>query len=265
VLTQGYSLLHRVGDIAGQAHALRGLAMATLETGDLAAADSHLRNVEVLQHRLGDASALAWTEHDRARLALDAERPDDAARLFAASLDRFRQLGQELGAAWAINGLGRAQAALGHPAAAAASFEAALAAFRRLEHPRGTAWSLYNLAWLRTEDDPRQSWSMLAEALTLFRSLAYEAGIAASVVAAARLLVELDPGTGALWLGMVAATPPCSAVDARRSDRVTESVRARLGAFRFNAAWARGAALDATERDAAVTALLEPRGLALAA
>jgi predicted ATPase/DNA-binding XRE family transcriptional regulator len=265
VLHNARRLLHDIGDRPGEAAALQQLAMAQLEIGDGAAAELALTEAQILQEQLGDALGIAWTEHDRARLALDADRPLEAAQLFDQCVDQFERLGHDSGLAWSLHGLGRAHLALGDTASALRLFDRGLQAFRTLGHPRGVAWALYNLAWLFSEAQCDQVWTLLAEAIGIFRDQRCEPGLATSLLACARLTVESEPRVAARWLGMASTMQLCSAVDRLRADALAEAAREQLGASAFQLVWTIGCALSPAEREAEFAQLIQPRALALAA
>jgi predicted ATPase len=265
LLRNARRLLHEIGDRPGEATALQQLAMAQLETGDAAAAELALSEAQILQQQLGDAIGIAWTEHDRARLALDAQRPLEAAQLFGQCVDQFERLGHDSGLAWSLHGLGRAYLALGDTASATRLFERGLEAFRTLGHPRGVAWALYNLAWLFSEAPGDRVWTLLAEAIGIFREQRCEPGLATSLLACARLIVGSEPRIAARWLGMASTMQLCSAVDRLRADALADAARGLLGASSFQLSWTTGCALSPAEREAEFAQFIQPRALALAA
>jgi predicted ATPase/DNA-binding XRE family transcriptional regulator len=265
VLRNARRLLHEIGDRPGEAAALQQLAMAQLETGDAAAAELALSEAQLLQQELGDAIGIAWTQHDRARLALDADRPLEAVQLFEQCIDQFERLGHDSGLAWSLHGLGRARLALGDTGSAQRLFERGLAAFRTLGHPRGVAWALYNLAWLFSEAQCDQVWTLLAEAIGIFRDQRCEPGLATSLLACARFTVDSEPRVAARWLGMASTMQLCSAVDRLRADALAEAAREQLGASSFQLLWTIGCGLSPAQREAEFAQLVQPRALALAA
>jgi predicted ATPase len=265
VLHTARRLLHEIGDRSGEAAALQQLAMAQLETGNAAAAELGLSEAQHLQEQLGDTLGIAWTEHDRARLALDTDRPLEAAHLFCECVDQFERLGHDGGLAWSLHGLGRAHLALGDSDSAKRLFERGLQAFRALGHPRGVAWALYNLAWLHADTHIDQAWTMLAEAIGIFREQRCEPGLATSLLGCARLTVGPEPRVAARWLGMASTMQWCSAVDGVRADALAEAAREELGAASFQLSWTMGSALSQAQRDAEFVQLIQPRALALAA
>jgi hypothetical protein len=175
---------------------------------------------------MGDAPGVAWTEHDLARLGLDAGRFDEAAALFQRSLDHFRASGHSIGVAYAVGNPGRTQLMLGEVKSAARCLDEALAWFRTIGHERGEAWTLCNLAWLDAERDRAETaWTWLVRALNIFAAQSYALGRALCAVVAARLIVRDQPRFAARLLGMADQLQMLSATDRLRSDQVRAILR----------------------------------------
>jgi predicted ATPase len=256
-LTEGRAALEDALERAdGQRPALRapalyGAGVLALRQGDHAAARALSEESLVLYREIGDKRGAARTLHVLGSVAMGERRYDEARALFEESEPLTREVGDLHLLAITVLDLGDVALNQGLYERAAQSFEDSLAIFREIADIDGTAIALYNLGSVALHlGQIERAPALLAESLGLFRELGYREGIAysleglAAVAAehgdaedAARLLGAAD----ALSEAMSAALEPA---ERDRHNRTVETVRARLGAEGFAAAWERGRAMD---------------------
>ncbi|MGW5556518.1 AfsR/SARP family transcriptional regulator [Micromonospora sp. NPDC003944] len=139
----------RRGDLAGQALAHRGLAIACTWSGDHEAAHRHYRRDLELYGELGDDTGRAHTHigvswvlarQGRLRAALDETR---------VALDLYRAAGYRVGQAKALNNLGWMHARLGEPEPALHCCQAALRLHEETGDRHGAALTWDSLGYVR--------------------------------------------------------------------------------------------------------------------
>ncbi|MFY1620310.1 BTAD domain-containing putative transcriptional regulator [Micromonospora sp. WMMD736] len=139
----------RRGDLAGQAQAHRGLAIACTWSGDHEAAHRHYRRDLELYRELGDDTGRAHTHlgvswvlarQGRLRSALDETR---------VALDLYRAADYRVGQAKALNNLGWMHARLGEPGPALQCCQAALRLHEETGDRHGAALTWDSLGYVR--------------------------------------------------------------------------------------------------------------------
>ena len=167
----------QVGDLSGQAAALRNLGIVRRLTSDFPAAaqalEHALASYRDLDDRLGQASTLRELG---IVLALTDDFPG-AARALEQALDIHRDLGDRLGQADTVRDLGEVRRVTGDYPAAAHAVEQALGLYRDLGDRVGQADALNKLGAVRwaTGDYPAAA-RTLEQALDLYRDLGNRVG-----------------------------------------------------------------------------------------
>ena len=110
------------------------------------------------------------------------DKPDEALRNYAQSLEIKRAIGDKRGVAVSLNETAQAQVALGQPTAALASYNEALQIRRDIGDKLGVADTLMDLGNLYSDrGDQDQSLKLYKEALQIYRDLGNELGQANSL------------------------------------------------------------------------------------
>ncbi|MEU8814625.1 tetratricopeptide repeat protein [Actinoplanes sp. NPDC048796] len=169
-----HSLAHtaaeRVGDLAGQGHALTDLGTALWRLGQGGpAADSHRRAVELFR-RTGDPVGQARALLNLGVVMTQLGRYREAADHFGRALVLYRQSGDPLGEGRALARVGYIEQTLGHHEEAAEHFARALALCRANGDRMGEGSSLISLGEAETELGRHEpAGEHLFEALALFQ------------------------------------------------------------------------------------------------
>jgi tetratricopeptide (TPR) repeat protein/transcriptional regulator with XRE-family HTH domain len=137
----------RLGDLALQARAVRGLGRACTELGALEDARDHFRRALDLDRQLGNDVGQANTYLALARVAEYLGRYDEALGHARQALDLLRAADDTAGQARALNGLGWFHAQAGSYQEALACCEEALALYQRTEDRRGEATTCDSLGY----------------------------------------------------------------------------------------------------------------------
>lgn len=146
-LGESASLFHREGERSGEALALISLALAHLGTRqpDVARAGEALDASLELFRDAGDDWGVAMTLVTQGRVALLAQDVHAAVARFNESLAAAQRQGDDLGATIALHHLGWAEVLVGDFAVARDCFEESLAISARLRHDEGVAYGLEGL------------------------------------------------------------------------------------------------------------------------
>jgi predicted ATPase len=224
---EALTLFRQLGDTLGIARTAHLLGDTASDVGDYARATALLEEGLELFEQLGDAGSASNMLNDLGVVARRQRELDRAASLFEASLARARVAGTDLGVARTLSNLG-------HVAADQHDFPRAIALYREslelqaeVGDIRGTAWSLERIPALPA------AWQWPEQAAQLF-------GAADAARDAAGLPL---PPAGRDWY-----------------DRAVDELQSRLGAERFQAAWAAGRALPLSQAIAAGLALVDELG-----
>jgi non-specific serine/threonine protein kinase len=193
---------------------------------------------------LGDLGLVAYHEGDYAA----------AGEAFRESLALYRQYGLKDRVAGALNGLGDLALLAGQQEHATALYAESLALWRELRGNPGIASALHKLGQVaRSTGDTRRARALYAESLTLQRDLGNKQGIGECLAGLAGAAAETgQPERAARILAASAALlqtigVPLAPVDQAALTRDMDTVRDRLGAVAWNAAWTAGSALSTDE------------------
>jgi predicted ATPase/DNA-binding CsgD family transcriptional regulator len=248
-------LLHRhLADERGAALALNNLGVVAQFRRDYARAvelhQESLRLFRIANDAAGVAVALV-TLGTMAQLRGD---HDQALALCEESVARFRQLGDRHGVASALSNLGNVAWASDQPETAAACYQEAIALFRELGDRRELAAALRNLATTaRDGGDHRQAVERARESLELYRELGDGGGVLACLAilvdafaagAQDEMAVRLLGAIGAMRRQMDVSA---ELAGGRDYDPLVATLRERLGADTFVAAWESGSAMAPDE------------------
>jgi DNA-binding SARP family transcriptional activator/tetratricopeptide (TPR) repeat protein len=173
----------RLGDVAGQARAHRGIGGALARLGHQDDADRHHHRALRLYHEAGDLTGQGRTH---LHLGLSAERRRQLSEAVDHGLrarDLFRTGGNENGHACALNYVGRFYARLGDPQPGLAYLEEALARFDKLDDRDGqaSAWDTIGYAHHQLGDHAR-AMACFHHALDGYRGLGDRCGEAEALV-----------------------------------------------------------------------------------
>ena len=238
---------------SARVRALHGAAVMASSTSDPETAEKRAEEARDLARTLGDAWGEAYAGYMLGIAA--AERKDWSAALpfFEASLDAFRELGDDHYVLLAGDGIAWVSRMLGDRERSKRLHEETLAYARASGDPGVVALQLFQLAEFATEEGrPHDALAMLREALILNRDEGFVEGIAevlvvmastlqavgapaaavALLAAAARLREEIGGGFG--WVG-------------DEIERVRGSLRDLLGDAAFESGWERGRSLSTDE------------------
>ncbi len=140
--------LARAGDVETPARArtLLGAAKLSFLECDYPAAERLLDQCNELARRLGESRVLATTLHMQGSIAREQGYYDGAMDLHVASLELWRELGDEGGVARSLNYLAFSSWLRGDLVGAAGHGADTFARFQALEDREGMAWSLLNQA-----------------------------------------------------------------------------------------------------------------------
>jgi DNA-binding SARP family transcriptional activator/tetratricopeptide (TPR) repeat protein len=139
----------RLGDVAGQARAHRGLAGAYIELDECDTAYGHLDRALELYHAMGDATGEAHAHYNLAQVCERQQRYAAALDHARQALERYRAVGHGAGAANALNNAGGYHAKLGEYDEALARCTEALALLQEVGDRYGEATAWDNLGQLR--------------------------------------------------------------------------------------------------------------------
>jgi non-specific serine/threonine protein kinase len=246
-------------DQATRARLLNAAGLVARRRGELERATAWLEESLALRRAEGHIPGVASALVNLGNIAFDQAEYDRAARLYQESLQLYRSVGDRDGTAVALNNVAIALRELGDLEQAVALHDECLALRRELGDRNGIAQAVENLGRAALEQgDHRRAAALLHEGLTLWRELRDRGPIPLAledIGRAAAMHGELIRAAR-VWGAAEAmrtrlGTPMPHHRKARYSVAVAE-VRARLGAPRFDEAWAAGAALgtDAAIDDA---------------
>jgi predicted ATPase len=174
-----------------------------------------------------------------------------AIELYTAALTIYRKNGNQLGAARALNNLGTVSQRQGDQQQAKRFYEDSLALFRGLQDHQSTAILLRNLGEIELQlANYAQALDYYTEGLTLHQSMGDKGGIATSLEGLANIAAQQDRMESAvrLWsaadLLREAANIQHEPSERAAHQQVVADTQARIGAARWNAAWAAGRAMS---------------------
>jgi len=238
---------------SARVRALHGAAVMASVTGDPETAAKRAAEAREMARALGDAWGEAYAEYMLATAAT--ERKDWAAALpsYEASLEAFRELGDEHYVLVASDAIAWVSRELGDRERGRRLHEETLARARASGDHGVVALQLFQLAeYAREAGRIDDAFAMLREALVLSRDEGLPEGMAEVFVVMARTLEAI---------GAPARAPELLAAAARLRDeigggsgwvgedieRLRASLRASLGDAAFEAAWERGSRLSSNE------------------
>jgi tetratricopeptide (TPR) repeat protein len=278
-ITRGYlaegsrwleTCLRSAGTSAARPRALRGLAILSMERGQIDRAAEAAEEALALDRATGDEDGAAQSMGILADVV--AFRGDLAAAegLYGQAAELARRRGNLLELAITLYNLGHLTRLEGELPRAADRFEEALAIFREVGDAVGEAAVLQGLVEVASESGAyERAFSFLQASIELLKEIRYVSGLLGSLATSAGLLAKLDEGESAarLWgayhvlseeIGREAAHP----LEAAARDEATGAVREALGDRLFERAWEEGGRLTldqavafALERDPAQTRL----------
>ena len=160
----------RLGNVEAEGRALRHLANATIQMGDLDEADKYLQRALTLFEGLGDAAAQATAHMNLSLLRERQERIKESNDHAAQALRLFRAAGHRVGEGIALNSLGYGYALLGEFPAALEHCHQALELDRANGHRKGEAHTADSLGFIYGRlGDHVQATRWFGHALGLFR------------------------------------------------------------------------------------------------
>jgi tetratricopeptide (TPR) repeat protein/transcriptional regulator with XRE-family HTH domain len=160
----------RLGSVEAEGRALRHLANASIQMGDLDEADKYLQRALTLFEGLGDAAAQATAHMNLSLLRERQERIEESNDHAAQALRLFRAAGHRVGEGIALNSLGYGYALLGQFPAALEHCHQALALDRANGHRKGEAHTSDSLGFIYGRlGDHVQATRWFGHALGLFR------------------------------------------------------------------------------------------------
>jgi hypothetical protein len=249
-LEESAALERRLGDGAGLARSLGGLARVAQRQGEPAprVRGWHEEGVTAAR-RAGDAHALAFALAGLG-LALGPDEPARARALLGESLALFREAGDAWFSSVSMNALAGVLRAAGAPAEARPLYEAALAIRRAAGDRHGAAIVLHNLGQLALlAGDSGRAAACFREGLALARAVGDRHCLAWCLAGQAGAVAPGQPARAARLLGaaaphLAAGTTSLHPPDPAARDRTLATVRRALGGAAFAAAWAAGQALS---------------------
>ena len=160
----------RLGNAEAEGRALRHLANASIQMGDLEDADRYLRRALTLFEGLGDTAAQATAHMNLSLLRERQERIEESNDHAAQALRLFRAAGHRVGEGIALNSLGYGYALLGEFPAALEHCQQALELDRANGHRKGEAHTADSLGFIYGRlGDHAQAARWYGHALGLFR------------------------------------------------------------------------------------------------
>jgi predicted ATPase/class 3 adenylate cyclase len=233
-----------------RARALSGIALLSLDTGDVPALMRGAQEALELYLKFGDDWGAAVAGFQLGHAYLDSGDPDTAQRLFGDAVERFRDLGDDHYLLVASHSLAFTRHSAGDLEAARTLHEENLALARLLPNPRFEARSLAQLAVIAADQErPQEALALLREALRLDREmeesvqLVYDLCRCARALAGARRAddaVRLLSKAEALREEVGVRFRPWGV---RMNERTLEIVHAALDDADFRAAWEEGRTL----------------------
>jgi tetratricopeptide (TPR) repeat protein len=160
----------RLGNVEAEGRALRHLANASIQMGDLDEADTYLQRALTLFEGLGDAAPQATAHMNLSLLRERQERIKESNDHSAQALRLFRATGHRVGEGIALNSLGYGYALLGEFPAALEHCHQALELDRANGHRKGEAHTADSLGFIYGRlGDHVQATRWFGQALDLFR------------------------------------------------------------------------------------------------
>ena len=237
-------------DLAVRAKAFHWSGTLASRQGDDAVARALIEAGLTIYRRIGNRRGITYSLGSLGLIASGQGDYAAAQSLLGESLTLWRRLGDQAGTAAALNCLGLVAFLQADYAAARTLSAESLTIRRRLGDQRGMAHSLINLGNTASgQGDYAAAQSLLEESLMLFRELADRWGIAESLESMGGVAHGQNRSSRAAWLfGAAAALRetiriPLAPAEQEVIDKRVASVRERLGAEAFNAAWEEGEAM----------------------
>jgi len=250
LLEEALALRRESGMPARIAVVLSNLSKAVQDQGDNAAARLLLEESLALRRQAGDRWRIAIVLDDLGALARSEKDYDRARALASESLEIYRQMGARRGIAIALASLALVEEAQGRYAEALALLEESLALRRGLEDSNAVAELLLQFGPLAGKSgDPAAAFAYLEECLRIRRERGEKREMVATLEALGGLAStqRKDERAGRL-LGAAQALReslgiPLPPEEQEAADRQRADLQAAMGAARFSAALAQGAAL----------------------
>jgi tetratricopeptide (TPR) repeat protein len=160
----------RLGNVEAEGRALRHLANASIQLGELDEADKYLQRALALFEGLGDAAAQANAHLNLSLLRERQERIEESNDHAAQALRLYRAAGHRVGEGVALNSLGYGYALLGQFPVALEHCHQALELDRANGHRKGEAHTADSLGFIYSRlGDHAQATRWFGHALGLFR------------------------------------------------------------------------------------------------
>jgi DNA-binding CsgD family transcriptional regulator/tetratricopeptide (TPR) repeat protein len=250
----GEALFKDLGDDLGAADAAVMLARIKSSRGDFEAAADLLEKGLSTYRRVGDRQHLNAVLNNLGLTQMRRGRFQEARGLFEESLVLKRELGDDLGVAGTLHNLGVLAAREGDGNAAARLQNESLAIARRLGNQRLMASALIELGRVRlTEGDDTSARARLTEALQLAHDVGDKPRTAecleavAGVIAATSLSRDTTRLCAAAEVLRELSGTPLPPDQQDSHSRVISQLQRRLSADTFDAAWAEGRTMPASE------------------
>ncbi len=177
-----------------RANALHGSGGLAWSQGAFDRSETLLAESLALRRGLGDRAGIASSLAGLAHIARDRRDYDRAVVLFEECLALYRELGDRAGIADAVGDLGHIASLKGEYARAASLYAESLATFRELGDEAGIAWSLHNQGELACSQGAHErAIVLLRESLVLRGKLGDRAGVADSLERVAVVVARGQP------------------------------------------------------------------------
>jgi predicted ATPase/class 3 adenylate cyclase len=259
--------LRSAGTSAARPRALRGLAILSMEQGQIDRAAEAAEEALALDRVSGDEDGAGQSMGILADVV--AFRGDLAAAegLYEQAAELARRRGNRLELAITLYNLGHLTRLQGDLPRAAGRLEEALAIFGELGDAMGEAAVLQGLVEMASESgEYERAFSFLRASTELLKEIRYVSGLLDSLATSAGLLAKLGEGESSarLWgayhvLGKEIGREAAHPLEAAARDESVGAVREALGDEAFERAWAKGLSMTLDE---AVTFALEQRSAA---
>jgi tetratricopeptide (TPR) repeat protein len=169
----GLEMARRLGDVAGEAHALHGLALGYARSGRFSDARPYLEQALAKFEIISDNVGLGRVHNTLTWFAEREQRPADALDHAMRALAFYRAAGHRPGQAMILNDVGFCQAQLGNYQEAIAYCEQGLAAVRELRERNWEAATWDSLGYIHHHlRDFDRAFACYEQAIELYRDLA---------------------------------------------------------------------------------------------
>lgn len=243
------------GDRSNAASSYIGLGIVASSQGDYPAARAYYEDSLTIMRRIGAPSGIARTLSNVGNAAFDQGDHVSARNYYQESLSIEEEIGNRSGIAHALGNLGNVAWSQGDHDAASAYYQRSLTIKKEIGDRNGIANTLNNLGTVAQEQgDCTSAQAYFGESLTIYQSTGDRKGITAALGAFAGLaaITAKFEQAAALWgaaerLREEIGSPMPPNEREKYNTTVSEVHRALGGDVAFDAAWARGRAMELDE------------------